>query len=138
MIDVINKSKHKTNMAEIRELFGHLFTIFQIEEVKILEILFVNQTLIRKMNKEYLNKDKATDVLSFPQNNSFSQTNESIFGSIVICPSYIKVKDGKIDLKKYFIHGFIHLLGMDHQHRQEEIEWNKIENEINKQLLKIK
>lgn len=136
MIDVINKSKHKTNMAEIRELFGHLFIMFRIKEVKILEILFVNQASIRKMNKEYLNNDKATDVLSFPQNNSFSRTDESIFGSIVICPSYIKAKDEKIDLKKYFIHGFIHLLGMDHQRRQEEIKWKKIEDKINKQLSK--
>lgn len=112
--------------------------------------LYVSVTLtcpsyIRKINKEYRNIDRETDVLSFPmferleiddmvkeQGGSYSD----IFGDIVI--SLDRVKQQAIEYGHSFerelaymvVHGFYHLRGYDHMTDDEKSEMRAKEENI--------
>lgn len=77
-----------------------------------ISIVFVGPERIRKLNKKYRKKNRTTDVLSFPYDNS---------GEIVICLQEVKknAKRFKLifekELARVLIHGILHLLGYDHE-----------------------
>ena len=95
----------------------------------VVTVTFTTPEEIQKINKEYRNIDKATDVLSFPmfekeeldekiKNDDF--VCEDILGDIII--SIEKVKEQAIEyghsfereLSYMLVHGLYHLMGYDH------------------------
>ena len=85
-----------------------------------LTILLSNNKNIKKLNKKFRDKNKSTDVLSFPFERKLNLKKSSYLGDIVISYAFIdksKIIDNlefKDRLIKTFIHGFLHLLGYDH------------------------
>ena len=85
-----------------------------------LTLLLSNNKNIKKLNKDFRNKNKPTDILSFPFNKKLKITNQTYIGDIIISYNFInKPKSQKIELFKkklikIFIHGFLHLLGFNH------------------------
>ncbi len=84
-----------------------------------LSIAIVGEQRIRKINKEYRQQDKPTDVLSFEG------------GEVLLCPNQIEknAKKYKVTFKKelarVLIHGILHSLGYDHSEemREKEQKW---------------
>ena len=88
---------------------------------------------IRKLNKEYRNKDKATDVLSFPlyEDGKFD-VGECISGALLgdVVISIPRAKEQARELGNPFlreiafltVHSILHLLGYDHELSEEEDE----------------
>ncbi len=78
---------------------------------------------IQAYNREYRQKNQATDVLSFPIQNDIINSNDFALplGSIVISVDYIIQKaklfkhDNDDELALLFIHGLLHILGYDHE-----------------------
>lgn len=85
-----------------------------------LSLVFVGSKKIQNLNKHYRNKNKPTDILSFP----LDKEN----GEIFICPgeSAKKAKLRKMSSRDYlgflFIHGLLHLKGLDHGSRMKSKE----------------
>tara|TARA_B110000037_G_scaffold170284_1_gene193057 strand:- start:114 stop:584 length:471 start_codon:yes stop_codon:yes gene_type:complete len=85
-----------------------------------LTILLSNNKNIKKLNKKFRNKNKATDVLSFPSEKIINIKKSSYIGDIVVSfelmnkPKDLSVLEFKNKVTKVFIHGFLHLLGYDH------------------------
>ena len=85
-----------------------------------LTILLSNNKNIKKLNKKFRNKNKSTDILSFPSEKKFNIKKSSYLGDIVISyefmnkPKTLKNLQFKNKVIKIFIHGFLHLLGYDH------------------------
>ena len=85
-----------------------------------LTILLSNNKNIKKLNKKFRNKDKSTDVLSFPSEKKFDIKKSSYLGDIVISYEFMNKSktlsslEFKDKIIKIFIHGFLHLLGYDH------------------------
>lgn len=77
-----------------------------------LSVAFLSSAEMRKVTKKTKNKDKASNVLAFPLS--------KYSGEILLCPATAKqqAKDygmtPKIFLTYLFIHGCLHLKGMDH------------------------
>ena len=75
-----------------------------------LSIALVRLAEIKKLNKKYRKRNKATDVLSFEEINE-----------IIICPQVVKTNAKKYgvafkkELAKVLIHGILHILGYDHE-----------------------
>lgn len=102
-----------------------------------ISITLTNPDEIRKINKEYRNIDKETDVLSFPmfekeEVNLIRQEQEKskveeVLGDIVI--SIQKVKEQAIEYGHSFerelsymvVHGFYHIIGYDHIEEKDKI-----------------
>ena len=85
-----------------------------------LTLLLSNNANIKKLNKNFRNKNKSTDILSFPFDSSLKIFKETYLGDIIISYNFInkpksqKIKFFKEKLIKTFIHGFLHLLSFDH------------------------
>ena len=85
-----------------------------------LTLLLSNNTNIKKLNKNFRNKNKSTDILSFPFDSNLKILKETYLGDIIISYNFInkpksqKIKFFKEKLIKTFIHGFLHLLSFDH------------------------
>ena len=92
---------------------------FQNKNMNI-SLMLSNNKKIKKLNKSFRNKNKSTDVLSFPFKNKKNKYRENYLGDIIISYEYMdkpKTKNLKIfkeKVTKTFIHGFLHLLGYDH------------------------
>jgi len=75
-----------------------------------LSLAFVGPTESRKVTKAAKNKDKASNVLSF----ELSKTS----GEVIICPAAAK----PYSIPYLFIHGLLHLKGLQHSDTMERIE----------------
>ena len=91
-------------------------------EDKTVGLLLVDDSEIRRLNNTYLNRDKATNVLSFAMGEGeFGGINPHILGDIVIsvetaCRDALRSRiDLTDELGFLVIHGLLHLLGYDHE-----------------------
>ena len=81
------------------------------------ELVFVNDDEMRKINREQRGIDKATDVLSFP----YEQVSGGLMGSVVISTdtaSRVASELGhsiECEIALLFLHGILHILGYDHE-----------------------
>ena len=106
-----------------------------------------NNKNIKKLNKKFRNKDKATDVLSFPSEKTLNIKKSSYIGDIVISYEFINkpktsnALEFKKRIAKIFIHGFLHLLGYDHvklkDFKEMLIEEEKIYQTIETKIVKL-
>lgn len=89
-----------------------------------IELLLVSNDEIRALNAEFLGRDYATDVLSFPLDSSdiAPHSNDALpLGSVVIAfgiaDSVAKAQNHSLqtELAILFTHGLLHLLGYDHE-----------------------
>ena len=110
-----------------------------------LSLLLSNNKCIKKLNKHFRNKNKATDILSFPFSEKKKILKQTYIGDIVISYDFIdkpKSQDLKVfkqKLIKIFIHGFLHLLGFDHMKKKDYIKMLKVEKQIYQSvILKLK
>ena len=85
-----------------------------------LTLLLSNNKGIKKLNKKFRNKNKATDILSFPFQKKLKLKNNLYLGDIIISYNFMnknankEIKLFKDKVIKIFIHGFLHLLGFNH------------------------
>jgi len=106
-----------------------------------LSILLSNNKNIKKLNKEFRNKNKSTDILSFPFNEKIKISKQTYIGDIIISYNYIdkpktqKLKFFEKKLIKIFIHGFLHLLGFDHIKNRDYQKMLREEDRIYKSVI---
>ena len=117
---------------------------FQFVNKKIyLTLLLSNNRNIKKLNKKFRNKNKHTDILSFPFHQELDKSKEIYLGDIIISFNYLNKSKGlnsayfKENLVKIFIHGFLHLLNFDHIKKNDYIKMLYEEQKIFKSVQKF-
>ena len=132
MLEIVYKDIEENNEYEeiIKKVIERCYKEENLENSK----LFITITLtdpenIQRINKEYRNIDKPTDVLSFPMfekeeldkkiaNNDFGY--EDILGDIIISIKRVEEQAEEYghsferELSYMVVHGFYHLMGYDH------------------------
>jgi len=119
-INLWNKRIKKKNI-----FFNDLVSLFPkkykfIKKRASLTILLSNNRHIKKLNKKFRNKNKPTDILSFPSEKNFNIKKSPYLGDIIISyefmnkPKNLDNLEFKNKVIKIFIHGFLHLLGYNH------------------------
>lgn len=96
----------------------------------IFSIVFVDEEQIHKLNREYRGVDRVTDVISFAFEDieDIRYNKIRILGDIYICIPKMKKQaeeyghSEKRELSFLTVHGLLHLLGYDHQTKEEEKE----------------
>ena len=94
-----------------------------------LSLLLSNNKKIKKLNKNFRNKNKPTDILSFPFSEKHRIKKKTYIGDIIISYDFLnkpKIQKNEIfreKLIKIFIHGFLHLLNFDHK---KDIDYKKM------------
>jgi len=125
-IDVVSESNlWSKKIKKTNVFFNSLVKVFPkkyrfIKKKVSLTILLSNNKNIKKLNKKFRDKNKATDVLSFPSEKQINIKKSPYIGDIVISydfmnkPKVLSILEFKNKVTKIFIHGFLHLLGHDH------------------------
>ena len=92
---------------------------------------------MKKLNKKFRNRNKPTDVLSFPffsQNELKIKRKNFYIGDIAlsyeIINSYSKKSNFISEFDKAWVHGLLHLIGYDHIKNKDFNKMNKIEKRI--------
>ena len=122
------------------KLLNKTFKILSLNDNVICSVTFVDVETIHKINKEYRNIDRPTDVISFA---FLDDKNEIIKGDIPldIGEMYICFEVADENRKKYnnsiereicflFVHGLLHLLGYDHMEKEDEEAMFALQDEI--------
>ena len=114
---------------------------YQFSNKKVsLSLLLSNNKNIKKLNKNFRNKNKSTDILSFPFNKKIKFSKNMYLGDIIISYNYLnKPKSQDLELFKQktikiFIHGFLHLLGFNHIKNKDYFKMLREENFIYKHV----
>jgi probable rRNA maturation factor len=152
-IDVVSESNFwKKKITKVDIFFNSLVNVFPkkyrfINKKVSLTILLSNNKNIKKLNKKFRNKNKTTDVLSFPFEKKINIKKSPYIGDIVISyefinkPKALSVLEFKIRVSKIFIHGFLHLVGYDHiklkDFKKMLIEEKKIFKTIETKIVKL-
>lgn len=121
-IHIENRQKAaKLDLRRIRRVVRKLKKILICADQEI-SLLFVDNEQIRQMNRQYLNRDHSTNVISFPiREGDYGHVNPHLLGDIVISAERALQDavagdlsfDEEIDF--LLIHGLLHLLGHNHE-----------------------
>jgi len=148
-IDVVSESNLWTKkIKKTNVFFNSLVKVFPkkyrfIKKKVSFTILLSNNKNIKKLNKKFRNKNKATDVLSFPSEKKINIKRSPYIGDIIISydfmnkPKALSILEFKNKVTKIFIHGFLHLLGYDHI-KLKDFKVMLIEEEMIYQIIKKK
>lgn len=123
---IINKTSEEIDIAFYENLLKHFLEDLEVSEA-ILSIILVDNKEIHEINKTYRNKDYPTDVISFALEDDKTMISPvRVLGDIFI--SLDKAHEQaeayghsfKRELSFLMIHGLLHLLGYDHESKEEE------------------
>jgi probable rRNA maturation factor len=102
-----------------------------------LAIVLTDDSAIRALNRDWRGIDKATNVLSFPAKNGGPQPH---LGDIVLAYETI-AREAKSEHKPFAhhvahlaVHGFLHLVGYDHERDKDARQMEQAERDILRQL----
>jgi len=127
------------NIKEIDELNDYIEYLFNYMNIKdsVMSIIIVDNDYIHKINKEYRNIDRETDVISFALEEGESidepvKTLGDIYISIDRVYSQAEEYGHSVKRELFFLvtHGFLHLLGYDHMTKEDEEKMFSLQEEI--------
>jgi probable rRNA maturation factor len=113
------------------ERLGHLD-----EEVSEISIAFIDDDAMKNLNRQFRHKNRTTDVLTFPADDSYVEGNRRgrPLGDIVISVDQARrqAADEKhslaTEVRYLILHGILHALG--HDHEKDQGQMNKLELEL--------
>ncbi len=111
-------------MSVLSRLAQHLLELVGEQQAE-LSLEIIGNTRMRRLNREYRERDKTTDVLAFPLRVS-PGFRSSLLGDVVIAyptaERQASAFDHSVDeeLISLLIHGVLHLLGYDHEQGDRE------------------
>ena len=133
-----NQNKIKIDKRRIRSTVLRIMRILDCADKEI-SLSFVDDEKIKELNKEYLGKDKPTNVISFSlREGEYSDINPQIMGDIIISVETAQ-RDALLgnltvsqEIDFLIIHGILHLLGYNHENttRKETNKMQKKENDL--------
>ncbi len=136
--------------ALVRKALENAVAFFPLLKNRIqVSLLLTDNTFVQKLNRDYRKKDMPTNVLSFPfealEKGTYLPFGETVLlGDIVLAHETIEAESlhkgisFEDHLAHLVIHGFLHLLGFDHEMGEDEaIEMEDLEIKI-LETLKIK
>ena len=139
MINLYNsQKKYKIIPIKLKRIAKHILELFKCH--KDLNIIIIDNKTIKKLNRQYLNHDYITDVISFTfdkKNNGLS-INEKLIGEIYVSAekAFNEAKKRKIEfdkeLARYVIHGILHVFSYnDYRKKDFDKMWKKQEKILN-------
>jgi len=99
----------------IQKTSKEIYAAEKIDSSMQTHVIFCSDAVIKKLNRQFRKKDKATDVLSFNYN------EPDLLGEIYISlqRARLQAKEYKVlfdyEIKRLLVHGMFHLLGFDHK-----------------------
>lgn len=99
------------------------------------ELVFVDEQEIVRLNKEHLNRYYVTDIISFRYDEGLeTRDNSAIEGTLYCCAPRIIEQSAEFkepvekEFQRIFIHGLLHLVGYDDSSEEEKSVMTELEN----------
>jgi probable rRNA maturation factor len=120
-IGIQNLQKHTSlDLRRIRRAAKQILTLLDLPEAE-LSLLLVDDPAIRELNRDYLRKDKPTNVIAFPMGKGeFASLHPHLLGDIVISVETALRQSPRFGLRGMemvlflLTHGILHLIGYEH------------------------
>lgn len=137
-IDIYNETNEniEKELETVHEVLVHGLEKLKIDEA-IFNVIIVDNEYIHKLNRDYRNIDRETDVITFAlEDDKTFNPDIRILGDV-----YISIDKAKSQSEEYghsflrelcflAVHGMLHLLGYDHMEKEDEIVMFKLQEEI--------
>ena len=139
MIELINRQRaRKINARKWREFAEQALQTIDSTKQSV-TIVFVSDAAIKKLNRQFRDKNYSTDVLSFPTKaEDFESDNQSHLGEVVISVerAAAQAKENGLtfsnEVEQLILHGLLHLSGYDHD--TDNGEMNRLELRLRRKL----
>jgi probable rRNA maturation factor len=125
--------RHQIPLRKLRRAAEMTLNVLGYPESE-LSVSIVGDRSMRRINREYLGKDRPTNVISFAMNEGeFGALNPDILGDVVISADTTlrEAEAGGMEFSSRLVflllHGILHLTGYDHE-RSGESEARRMEN----------
>ena len=134
-IDVMDETNRVTDEQQklVQDLLEYTANHEQVKEGSEVSVTFVDNNRIQEINKEYRQKDAATDVISFAMEEMgegeveiIGSDEPALLGDIIISIDRMEEQAKEYghsndrELGFLAVHGFLHLLGYDHMNEEDE------------------
>ena len=95
-------------------------------------LLLTSSKKMKNLNLKFKNKNKSTDVLSFPNNDKFLNTDYlgDVAVNFEVVDKRSKNTNFNYEFDRMWVHGYLHLLGFDHKKIKDFAKMSKIEKKI--------
>ena len=132
MLNIVNRTKYhdfEKLYPLLEEYYGKTLQVLKKEDLYDLSVIICGPVSIRRINRDYRNIDKVTDVISFAllDGGEEYRYEENIeLGDIFINRNRVfsQAEDYGHSIKRefvfLFVHGLLHLLGYDHMNEEDE------------------
>jgi len=132
MVEVVNRQRGKKIDTEAWSRFAEkaLEAIGNRESTA--TIAFVSDKNIRKLNQQFRNVDKPTDVLSFPAGEDTNLGDIAISVETAAGQAKENHLTFEAEIAQLILHGLLHLSGYDHE--TDNGEMNRLELRLRKKL----
>lgn len=135
MIEIINSQrKVKFDRKDFQKFAERAASEIDETENKSFTVAFVSDKKMRELNNQYREKDKTTDVLSFPfEPDEFDFSDEETLGDIIISAEQAakQAEENNLtferEIKQLILHGILHLCGYDHETDDGEMNARELE-----------
>jgi probable rRNA maturation factor len=132
MINIQIPEEYTTSIDpdQLKKTVDLVFQHESVSPVPDLSIVISDDAELQRLNREFLDIDAPTDVLSFPADEIDPESGDRYLGDIII--SYARVSDQAAangyqqedELRLLIVHGVLHLLGYDHADpNQKKLMW---------------
>lgn len=143
-VEIINDQNKISGTVELKKTVRQAVTgVLDSEKITAdcsVSVRFVDNPEIHRLNKEFRNIDRETDVLSFPSGEEIGDGRECFLGDIAISLEKAKAQSEEYghsllrEVAFLTAHSVLHLLGYDHEDKNEETEMFKKQEEVLKNL----
>ena len=137
-VQVASAARSVSADEDIRTWIAAVLSQLDFADKVEVSVRIVDDDESRDLNKTYREKDKSTNVLSFPAGSGDYAPDDARrpLGDIVVCAPVVEAEAalyGKAPADHWahlVVHGMLHLLGFDHQNDAEAAEMEAIERAV--------
>ena len=121
-ISIQNRQKRiLLDLKKVRRATQRILTELGLLDAE-LSVVLVDDARIRDLNRQYLNRDKPTNILAFPmREGEFSTLHPNLLGDLVISVETAERQSDRFGLDEMemvillMVHGILHLIGYEHE-----------------------
>jgi probable rRNA maturation factor len=131
----------------IHFVFDVIVSMTKMKEGAEVGVVLCDDDFIQDLNKKYRGKDYVPNVLTFVYGeiakDDFIGDDDNYLGDVYICKSQVKKGADELgvtlkdEFARLFVHGVLHLQGMEHDNDVKATEMEELEDKILSQILSV-
>lgn len=136
-IEISNRSGIAYNEEDLESLFRFGMAELEVNPECDLDVLLVDEEEMTQLHIKWMDEPGPTDVLTFPMDELRPHSTQAgILGDIVLCPQVALRQSESAnhsfthEISILGIHGLLHIVGYDHQNKEDEKEMFELQESI--------